>query len=176
MSCLVVYTATFSPLVLWLQTLSCVTHCSQTAHNSKKGRKLYNIFDGERCHDPPDLLIAVTLESDVMTTTILRISSFQGGVILLDSNGESCDGDHSEGDELEPVECSNNFVFVGAEIKTGKSSIRSKLSKRKVSVSCERVSAASVAWLLAAVCLHCPYKDIGMNLTGSVDRSTVCNL
>merc|ERR1711988_1130710 len=45
------------------------------------------------------------------------------------------DGDHSEGDELEPVECSNNFVFVGAEIKTGKSSIRSKLSKRKLNIS-----------------------------------------
>ena len=32
----------------------------------------------------------------------------------------------------EPVECSNNFVFVGAEIKTGKSSIRSKQTKKKV--------------------------------------------
>ena len=30
------------------------------------------------------------------------------------------------------MECSNNFVFVGAEIKTGKSSIRSKQSKKKV--------------------------------------------
>ena len=63
---------------------------------------------------------------------ILIISSFQAGVILLDSNGESCDGDQSDGELAEPVEASNNFVFVGAEIKTGKSSIRSKQSKKKV--------------------------------------------
>ena len=67
-----------------------------------------------------------------MIVRILIISSFQGGVILLDSNGESCDGDQSDGEQGEPVECSNNFVFVGAEIKTGKSSIRSKQSKKKV--------------------------------------------
>jgi len=61
--------------------------------------------------------------------------SKKGGVILLDSNGESCDGDNSDGDQGEPVECSNNFVFVGAEIKTGKSSIRSKLTKKKLNIS-----------------------------------------
>merc|ERR1712029_68721 len=55
------------------------------------------------------------------------------GVIILDANGESCDGDND--DEKEPVECSNNFVFVGAEIRTGKSSIRSKQSKRKLNIS-----------------------------------------
>ena len=58
-------------------------------------------------------------------------------MILLDTNGESCDGESSDGsDDVDksPVEASNNFVFVGAEIKTGKSSIRSKLSQRKVSI------------------------------------------
>ena len=59
------------------------------------------------------------------------------GVIILDSNGESCDGDTSETEEDRlreaRVEASNNFVFVGAEIRTGKSTIRSKQSKRKVS-------------------------------------------
>ena len=53
------------------------------------------------------------------------------GVILLDTHGESCDGEASEEDG-EPLECSNNFVFVGAEIKTGKSSIRSKQKPKKV--------------------------------------------
>ena len=61
------------------------------------------------------------------------------GVIILDSNGESCDGDTSEAEDDRPrearVEASNNFVFVGAEIRTGKSTIRSKQSKRKVSIS-----------------------------------------
>ena len=74
-----------------------------------------------------------------MILQISIISSFQGGVILLDSNGESCDGDQSEGEGGEPVECSNNFVFVGAEIKTGKSSIRSKQSKKKVMLECSIV-------------------------------------
>ena len=64
---------------------------------------------------------------------------FFQGVIILDSNGESCDGDTSEAedDRLREarVEASNNFVFVGAEIRTGKSTIRSKQSKRKVSIS-----------------------------------------
>jgi len=59
------------------------------------------------------------------------------GVVLLDSNGESHDGDSSEADDdkTEPVECSNNFVFVGAEIRTGKSSIRSRQSKRKLNIT-----------------------------------------
>merc|ERR1712203_410039 len=61
--------------------------------------------------------------------------SKKAGVILLDSNGESCDGDQSDGELAEPVEASNNFVFVGAEIKTGKSSIRSKQSKKKLNIS-----------------------------------------
>ena len=66
---------------------------------------------------------------------LIFILLFQG-VVLLDSNGESHDGDSSEADDdkTEPVECSNNFVFVGAEIRTGKSSIRSRQSKRKVSI------------------------------------------
>ena len=58
-------------------------------------------------------------------------------VVLLDTNGESCDGDSSEADtETEqPVEASNNFVFVGAEIRTGKSSLRSKQpAKKKVTI------------------------------------------
>ena len=58
-------------------------------------------------------------------------------VVLLDTNGESCDGDSSEPDtETEqPVEASNNFVFVGAEIRTGKSSLRSKQpAKKKVTI------------------------------------------
>ena len=60
---------------------------------------------------------------------------FQGGIIILDSNGESCDASDNDEDRTAavPVECTNNFVFVGAEIRTGKSSIRSKQSKRKVS-------------------------------------------
>lgn len=61
------------------------------------------------------------------------------GVIILDSNGESCDGDTSdtEEDRLREarVEASNNFVFVGAEIRTGKSTIRSKQSKRKLNIT-----------------------------------------
>lgn len=61
--------------------------------------------------------------------------SKKGGVILLDSNGESCDGDQSDGEVAEPVEASNTFVFVGAEIKTGKSSLRSKQSKKKLNIS-----------------------------------------
>ena len=60
-------------------------------------------------------------------------------MIILDSNGESCDGDASEAEEDRlreaRVEASNNFVFVGAEIRTGKSTIRSKQSKRKVSTA-----------------------------------------
>lgn len=67
------------------------------------------------------------------------LNIFFQGVIILDSNGESCDGDTSEAedDRLREarVEASNNFVFVGAEIRTGKSTIRSKQSKRKVSIS-----------------------------------------
>ena len=67
---------------------------------------------------------------------IYHLILFQG-VIILDSNGESCDGDTSESEEDRlreaRVEASNNFVFVGAEIRTGKSTIRSKQSKRKVS-------------------------------------------
>ena len=58
-------------------------------------------------------------------------------MVLLDTNGESCDGDSSEPDtETEqPVEASNNFVFVGAEIRTGKSSLRSKQPvKKKVTI------------------------------------------
>ena len=59
-------------------------------------------------------------------------------MIILDSNGESCDGDSSEVEEDRVrearVEASNNFVFVGAEIRTGKSTIRSKQSKRKVGI------------------------------------------
>lgn len=61
------------------------------------------------------------------------------GVIILDSNGESCDGDASESEEDRlreaRVEASNNFVFVGAEIRTGKSTIRSKQSKRKLNIT-----------------------------------------
>jgi hypothetical protein len=58
------------------------------------------------------------------------------GVILLDTNGESCDADVSDGEEVvDPVGArSSNFTFVGAEIKTGKSSIRSKQKPKKVSI------------------------------------------
>ena len=58
---------------------------------------------------------------------------FQGGVILLDTNGESCDADVSDGDESGEIR-SSNFTFVGAEIRTGKSSIRSKQKAKKVSI------------------------------------------
>lgn len=59
------------------------------------------------------------------------------GVILLDTNGESCDADVSDGEEVvDPVEArSSNFTFVGAEIKTGKSSIRSKQKAKKLNIS-----------------------------------------
>ena len=69
------------------------------------------------------------------------------GVIILDSNGESCDGELSEAEEdreREAVEASNNFVFVGAEIRTGKSTLRSKQSKRKVSVQSLNQSEACI--------------------------------
>ena len=77
----------------------------------------------------PDLIVLF------LSLFLIVVFPFQG-VIILDANGESCDGDveGDNDDEKEPVECSNNFVFVGAEIRTGKSSIRSKQSKRKVSI------------------------------------------
>ena len=87
-----------------------------------------------------------------MILQILIISSLQGGVILLDSNGESCDGDQSDGETGEPVECSNNFVFVGAEIKTGKSSIRSKQSKKKVMLDLVKTECIIVVIGLLACC------------------------
>ena len=62
---------------------------------------------------------------------------FQGGVILLDTNGESCDADVSDGDESGEIR-SSNFTFVGAEIRTGKSSIRSKQKAKKVSIYSNR--------------------------------------
>ena len=63
------------------------------------------------------------------------------GVILLDANGESCDGDASDVEEVVDHQSSNNFVFVGAEIRTGKSSIRSKPKTKKVSIlnTCSQV-------------------------------------
>ena len=59
----------------------------------------------------------------------------------MDTNGESCDGAGSEGDERDEEANNNNnnihltaanFVFIGANIKTGKSSIRSKQVVKKV--------------------------------------------
>ena len=57
-------------------------------------------------------------------------------MILLDANGESCDADVSDSEEVvDQAEArSGNFTFVGAEIKTGKSSIRSKQKAKKVSI------------------------------------------
>ena len=55
------------------------------------------------------------------------------GVILLDTNGESCDADVSDTEEAVEGR-SSSFTFVGAEIRTGKSSIRSKQKAKKVSI------------------------------------------
>jgi len=59
------------------------------------------------------------------------------GVILLDANGESCDADVSDSEEVvdQAEGRSGNFTFVGAEIKTGKSSIRSKQKAKKLNIS-----------------------------------------
>jgi len=56
------------------------------------------------------------------------------GVILLDTNGESCDADVSDGEEASESR-SSNFTFVGAEIRAGKSSIRSKQKVKKLNIS-----------------------------------------
>jgi hypothetical protein len=56
------------------------------------------------------------------------------GVILLDTNGESCDADVSDGEEASEGR-SSNFTFVGAEIRAGKSSIRSKQKVKKLNIS-----------------------------------------
>jgi len=56
------------------------------------------------------------------------------GVILLDTNGESCDADVSDAEEGAESR-SSNFTFVGAEIRTGKSSIRSKQKAKKLNIS-----------------------------------------
>jgi len=56
------------------------------------------------------------------------------GVILLDTNGESCDADVSDTEEAVEGR-SSSFTFVGAEIRTGKSSIRSKQKAKKLNIS-----------------------------------------
>jgi hypothetical protein len=64
-------------------------------------------------------------------------------VLYIDTNGESCDGASDEDDdEATTTAATNNsnsqllsvenFVFIGANIKTGKSSIRSKPAAKKV--------------------------------------------
>jgi hypothetical protein len=55
----------------------------------------------------------------------------------MDTNGESCDGGGSEGEEEEQQHAhlhltAASFVFIGANIKTGKSSLRSKPAVKKV--------------------------------------------
>jgi hypothetical protein len=55
----------------------------------------------------------------------------------MDTNGESCDGGGSEGEEEEQQQQAHHltaasFVFIGANIKTGKSSLRSKPAVKKV--------------------------------------------
>merc|ERR1719430_2805107 len=65
------------------------------------------------------------IENDGLDLSKRKKQANKGGVILLDTNGESCDGDASDGDESSEIR-SSNFTFVGAEIRTGKSSIRSK--------------------------------------------------
>ena len=54
------------------------------------------------------------------------------GVILLDANGESCDGEEEVEGERRGLG-GLDVVWVGAEVKTGKSSIRSKQKTKKVS-------------------------------------------
>jgi hypothetical protein len=56
----------------------------------------------------------------------------------MDTNGESCDGGGSEGEEEGEQQhaphhlTAASFVFIGANIKTGKSSLRSKPAVKKV--------------------------------------------
>ena len=54
------------------------------------------------------------------------------GVVFLDSNGESHDGVDDDHSSLDLV---TNFKFIGDNISTGKSSIRSKNSTKKVGIS-----------------------------------------
>ena len=80
------------------------------------------------------------------------------------------------------MECSNNFVFVGAEIKTGKSSIRSKLTKKKVSCPySDDVGVASLgAVCLAALCLQCIVSTRTLHCTPNQlnisERDVTCNM
>jgi hypothetical protein len=65
--------------------------------------------------------------------------------LYIDTNGESCDGGSDYDDDEETATTANsssnnnsqllsveNFVFIGANIKTGKSSLRSKPAAKKV--------------------------------------------
>lgn len=74
------------------------------------------------------------IENDGLDLSKRKKQANKGGVILLDTNGESCDADVSDGDESGEIR-SSNFTFVGAEIRTGKSSIRSKQKAKKLNIS-----------------------------------------
>ena len=59
----------------------------------------------------------------------LNSSAIQNGVVYLDQNGETATESISDDETAEHM---LNFVFVGANIVTGKSSIRTKPSAKKV--------------------------------------------
>jgi len=59
-------------------------------------------------------------------------NSSNKGVVYLGRNGESCDGPSDEESETDFL---SNFVFVGANVVNGKSSIRSKNTPKKLSIS-----------------------------------------
>ncbi len=68
----------------------------------------------------------------------------------MDTNGESCDGGGSEGEEEEQQHAPHllsaaSFVFIGANIKTGKSSLRSKPAVKKVRRSIKSFHSGSVS-------------------------------
>jgi len=52
--------------------------------------------------------------------------------LFLGTNGETCDGTSEEESEVELL---TNFVFIGANITTGKSSIRSKSTSKKLTIT-----------------------------------------
>ena len=58
---------------------------------------------------------------------------YQGVVLLETPGGESCDGDSHSDDDGEVAASTVNIVVIGANIKTGKSSIRvNKQTTKKV--------------------------------------------
>jgi len=72
------------------------------------------------------------IENDGLDLSKRNAKQNNKDVILLDPNGESCDAEDGGGDG---DVSSNRFTFVGAEIKTGKSSLRSREKTKKLSIS-----------------------------------------